>query len=186
MRTQNTETYQLRLKEYKTLFNELYKSLCLFSNKYVDDLEVSKDIVQDVFIKVWEDKIEFQSENKIKSYLYTSVKNKSLDYLKSKRYKTTDYLSITQIEQLETDSFFLREVVISETRYIIENAISTLPKKCSQIMRMSIRNFTNLEIAKELDISINTVKAQKRIAYKRMKPLLKEHFLLIAFIFSQQ
>jgi RNA polymerase sigma-70 factor (ECF subfamily) len=186
LEAKKADTYQLSLKDYKTLFDELYKSLCLFSNKYIGDLDVSKDIVQDIFIKVWEDKIEFQSECKIKSYLYTSVKNKSLDYLKSKRYKSTEYnISLAQIEEMDTDAFFLREVVIVETRLIIENAIGALPKKCSKIIRLSIRNFTNLEIAKELGISINTVKAQKRIAYKRMKPLLKEHFVLIAFIFSQ-
>jgi RNA polymerase sigma-70 factor (ECF subfamily) len=169
----------LTLKEYKSLFQKLYTSLCLFANKYVENIEVSKDIVQEVFIKVWEDKIEFQNENSIKSYLYTAVKNRSLDYLKSKRYKSTDHLPIKDLEKLETEPFFLREVVILETSNIIEEAINTLPNKCAQIIRMSIKSFTNMEIAKELGVSINTIKAQKRIAYKRLKPLLKEHFALL-------
>ena len=179
-----TITYTLTLKEYKSLFDKLYVSLCLFSNKYIDDLETSKDIVQDVFIKIWEQKIEFKNKDGIKSYLYTSVKNKSLDYLKSKHYKSTSHFSIKEIENLETESFFLREVVILETSKIIEDAINTLPYKCAQIIRMSIKELTNAEIAKELCLSINTIKAQKRIAYKRLKPILKEHFLLIAFIFD--
>jgi len=176
--------YKLTLKEYKSLFDKLYTSLCLFANKYLENLEVSKDIVQDVFIKIWEDKIEFQNENNIKSYLYTSVKNKCLDYLKSKRYRSTDHLSTGEIEQLETEPFFLREVVILETSSIIENAINTLPTRCAQIIRLSIKEFSNADIADELGISINTVKAQKKIAYKRLKPLLKDYFILIAFIFD--
>nr|WP_320020470.1 RNA polymerase sigma-70 factor [uncultured Draconibacterium sp.] len=175
--------YKLNLKEYKSLFNNLYVSLCLFANKYIENLEVSKDIVQDVFVKIWEDKTEFSNENKIKSYLYTSVKNKCLDYLKSKHFKTTDLLSIGEMEQLETEPFFLREVVIVETSKIIEEAISKLPNRCAQIIRLSIKSFSNEEIAKEMNISINTVKAQKKIAYKRLKPLLKDYFILIAFIF---
>jgi RNA polymerase sigma-70 factor (ECF subfamily) len=159
--------------------------LCVFANKYLDNLDTSKDIVQEVFIKIWEDKVSFQNENTIKSYLYTSVKNKSLDYLKSKQYKSTDNHSTKEIEKLETESFFLSEVVISETSVIIENAINTLPNKCAQIIRLSIKEYTNSEIAQELSISINTVKAQKRIAYQRLRPLLKEHFILILYIFTR-
>ena len=181
---EKTNTYQLSLKEYKNIFHVLYRSLCLFSNKYVENIDVSKDIVQDVFIKVWEDKIEFKNETNIKSYLYTSVKNKSLDYLKSKRYKSTDYLSSIKMEEIKTDAFFMREVVVLETSVIIEKAINTLPNKCAQIIRLSAKNFTNAEIAQKLSISINTVKTQKKIAYKRLKPILKEHFIFIAFIFT--
>ena len=82
------EPFILSLKEYKNLFEKLYSSLCLFANKYLDNLELSRDIVQDVFIKIWEDKIEFNDENTIKSYLYTSVKNRCLYYLKSKNHKS--------------------------------------------------------------------------------------------------
>ncbi|NHN25301.1 RNA polymerase sigma-70 factor [Flavobacterium jejuense] len=181
---QANKKYILSLKEYERLFDKLYTSLCLFANKYIGDLDQSKDIVQDVFVKVWEDNVGFQNENNIKSYLYTSVKNKSLDYLKSKRVKTTDNFPITEIAKLETESFFLREVVVLETSNIIENAINTLPNKCAQIIRLSIKDFTNTEIAEELDISINTVKAQKKIAYKRLRPLLKDYFILIAFVFD--
>ncbi|GAA3582350.1 RNA polymerase sigma-70 factor [Snuella lapsa] len=176
--------YKLTLKEYEGLFNKLYTSLCLFSNKYVTDLEASKDIVQDVFVKVWEDKIEFKDDHAIKSYLYTSVKNKSLDYLKSKRYKSTDHFATNEMEKMEKRSFFLREVVIIETSTIIDKAINSLPRKCAQIIRLSIKEFTNIQIAEELGISINTVKTQKKIAYKKLKPLLKDYFILIAFIFD--
>lgn len=174
--------HRLTLREYKVCFDKLYHSLCLFANKYVDDIDMAKDIVQDVFIRVWENKIEFRDENNVKSFLYTSVKNKSLDYLKSKRYKTTKKISVNDIELLETESFFLREVVVVETSNIIQNAINTLPNRCAQIIKLSVKNFTNAEIAEELNISIYTVKVQKRTAYKRLRPILKNHFALIAFI----
>ncbi|AXP80761.1 RNA polymerase sigma factor [Mariniflexile rhizosphaerae] len=180
----HSEPYQLTLKEYKKTFDSLYTLLCLFANKYLNDIEASKDIVQVVFIKIWEDNIEFRSEENIKSYLYTSVKNKSLDYIKSKRVTSTEKLSSIKIEDMETEPFYLREVVVLETHSIVEKAIKTLPKKCAQIIRLSINNFTNPEIATELGISINTVKAQKKIAYKKLKPILKDYLILIAFVFD--
>ena len=78
----------------------------------------------------------------------------------------------------------MREAIIIETSQIIDNAINTLPNKCAHIIRLSIKNLTNSEIANELGISINTVKAQKKIAYKKLRPLLKDSFILIAYIFS--
>ncbi len=171
-------------KEYKNLFHRLYPNLCLFANKYVGDLEASKDIVQEVFIKVWQDKVDLRNDSAIKSYLYTSVKNKSLDYLKSRRYKSTDVLPTVEFEKLEAESFFLREVMILETSNIIDEAINTLPNKCAQIVRLSIKSFSNNEIAKELGLSINTIKAQKRIAYKRLRPLLKD-YVAAAVIISE-
>ncbi len=174
--------YQLSLEEYRKLFQNQYKLLCLFSNRYIVDIEASKDIVQNVFIKIWEDKVLFKNKCSIKSYLYTSVKNKSLDYLKSKHYRSIDNVSNITMEELESNSFFMREVVILETSDIIEKAINTLPNKCAQIIRLSAKSLTNSEIALKLNISINTVKSQKKIAYKRLKPILKEHFVLVLLL----
>ncbi|PIF05793.1 MAG: RNA polymerase sigma-70 factor [Draconibacterium sp.] len=174
--------HKLSLTEYKDLFNQHYESLCLFAYSHISDLEVSKDIVQEVFIKIWEDNITFNHEKSIKPYLYTAVRNKSLDLLKSKHYKATQNKTSKEIEYLETEVVFLREVLINETSQIIESSINTLPPKCAAIMRFSLRGYTNNEIAEKLKISINTVKAQKKIAYKRLKPILKDYFILILFI----
>jgi len=174
----------LSIKEYKDVFDSLYGSLCVFSTNYVSDLEVAKDLVQDVFIKVWEDEIEFNNELAIKSYLYTSVKNKSLDFLKSKRVKITKHMPVEELDQLNKESFYLKEVIIEETSSRIEEAINTLPNKCAQIIRLSIKDLSNAEIAEHLKISVNTVKGQKKIAYKRLRPLLKNYFFIVAFAFQ--
>lgn len=181
---QNGDKYLLSIKEYKRLFDKLYPSLCIFANKYINDLDTSKDIVQDVFIKIWENETQFENENSVKSFLYTSVKNKSLDYLKSSHVKKIKNYSILELEKIDTESFFLSEVIISEASILIESAINTLPNKCAQIIRLSVKNFSNAEIAEDLGISLNTVKAQKKIAYKRLKPILKNYFSLIAYIFD--
>jgi RNA polymerase sigma-70 factor (family 1) len=176
--------HKLTLKQYNNVFKKQYSALCLFSNKYIDNLEISKDIVQEVFIKIWEDQIEFQDDNTIKSYLYTSVKNKSFNYVKSKEFKSTGPLPVKDIAELENDPFYFRELAIAETSSLIEKAVSTLPAKCALIIRLSLEGLSNAEIAEELGLAVNTIKAQKKIAYKRLKPLLKESFILIAFIFE--
>ena len=160
----------------------MYTSLCLFANKYIENLEASQDLVQDVFIRIWEEKIAFKNDKAIKSYLYTAVKNQSLDYLKSVYVRTTQSLDVQDISKWEADMFFHSEVVISDTNHILEKAITALPEKCAQIIRLSMKGMSNPEISEELKISVNTIKLQKKIAYKRLRPVLKDYFLLFAFL----
>lgn len=168
-----------RLKQYNALYNTLYTSLCLFSNKYVDDLDKSKDIVQEVFIKFWNTKIIFDDEVAIKSYLYVSVKNKSIDYLKSKEYRLTRSLDTINIFELESDSYFDKEFFIEEVSVVIEKAIENLPKKCREVVRLSMNGCKNKQISEELEISINTVKTQKKIAYQKLRTCLKTPYIEI-------
>jgi len=178
---QRKRSYGLTLAEYKKLFTAFYPTLCYFANKYTNNVEVSKDIAQDIFIKIWEDKIQFDSPDKVKSFLYTSVRNKSLDYLKSGQNRFIDKNETPDVE-IATETHFLREVMIAETTLIIENAISSLPKKCAQIIKLSIQEHTNDQIAEELSLSVNTIKAQKRIAYNKLRSLLKDVFSIIFFV----
>jgi len=171
------------MKEYKVLFDTFYTSLCLFSNKYLDDIDLSKDIVQEVFIKIWDQEIIFENEFTIKSCLYTSVRNKSLDYLRSKEYKVNRKLSIEDIKVLESDVYFEKEVLLEEYSRVVTRAIDTLPSKCKEIINLSLKGFKNEQISEELSISMNTVKTQKRIAYRKLRPLLKGYYILIAHIF---
>ncbi|WP_052958621.1 RNA polymerase sigma-70 factor [Maribacter thermophilus] len=182
--SQTKNVYTLSLRSYKDFYDTLYVSLCLFAKNYVQNLDLAKDLVQEVFIKVWEDKIEFKNEVAVKSYMYMAVKNKCLDLLKSKQFRSTENMSVEDMEELNSESFYLKEVVIEEVSSRIESAINTLPNKCAQVIRLSINGLTNPEIAQHLNISVNTVKAQKKIAYKKLKPLLKNYFALMAFVFD--
>ncbi|AXP80848.1 RNA polymerase sigma factor [Mariniflexile rhizosphaerae] len=160
------------LKDYNTLFKSLYPQLCVFAYKYLDNLEASKDVVQEVFIKVWEDKTTFQDESHTTGYFYKAVKNRCLNHLKSKRHLLTERYGQENPEIYETEEFLMSEAVVVETTVIIENAIKTLPAKAAQVIRLSIKDYTNDEIAKALSISVNTVKDHKKVAYRKLRKLL--------------
>ncbi len=72
----------LSLKEFKKVFEDLYPQLCLLAYQHLNNLEVSKDIVQDVFLRVWVDNIPFQNKNHISEYFHKTVKDICLDYTK--------------------------------------------------------------------------------------------------------
>lgn len=165
------------------MFDTYYSPLCNFAHKYLSDYDSCKDVVQEVFIKIWNKQINFKSETSQKSYLYTAVKNKALDVIKSKGYRSRDGLSSIELSVLQSDSYFAREVVLEESSRLIQEAVNSLPFKCKQIINLSLNGYKNDEISQELSISINTVKAQKRIAYGKLRILLKGAFFIIAPIF---
>lgn len=170
---------KISIRKYKALFNTFYDSLCLFANKYLDDIEVSKDLVQDVFIRVWDKEIGFDNDYAAKSYLYTAVKNRALDYLKSKAYRSRNPLEAADLKELESDTFFAREVLLEESSKIVREAVEMLPYKCKEIINLSLKGYKNDEISQTLSISVNTVKAQKRIAYSKLRVMLKGAFSVL-------
>ncbi|GAA3613138.1 RNA polymerase sigma-70 factor [Flavivirga amylovorans] len=166
------KTRQLTLKEFENIFNRLYDSLCLFAYKYVNDLDLSEDIVQNVFIKVWEDKVSFRDQDKVVGFFYTAVKNRALDFLRSKYAKDVKAYPSQDIETLQTEHYFLSEAIVLETSDVIERTIQLLPNKCAEVIRLSLEGFTNKEIAEEMNISIYTVKEYKKNAYQKFRETL--------------
>ena len=70
------------LKAFEMLYNKQYKSLCHFAQRFVFDLDTAREIVQDVFVRIWERRTSLPVKISLETYLYTSVRNKCLDYLK--------------------------------------------------------------------------------------------------------
>ena len=161
--------HPMSIEGYKSLFDTLYPPLCLFANKYLSDMETSKDVVQEVFIKVWEQKIQYINFYAVKSLLYKSVRNKCLDVLKSKYHKMGLLSSDIEDDHMMTEDFFLTQLTVVETYSQLEAAIKKLPEKCEKIIRLTLNEYTNKEIAEEMCISKNTVKSQKRIAYDKLR-----------------
>jgi RNA polymerase sigma-70 factor (family 1) len=165
---------------FKDLFNSFYPALCNFANTFVHDVQISEDFVQEVFISLWDYKKNFNDLLSLKSFLYKSVRNKSLNYLKHQ--KIIDKHFDTTVKDTENDAFYFDHIIEEETHRLIYNAINELPQNCKKILLLSINGLSNPEIAEDLNISVNTVKTQKAIAYKHLRIKLKELFLVILSI----
>tara|TARA_R110002049_G_scaffold138053_1_gene298062 strand:- start:257 stop:784 length:528 start_codon:yes stop_codon:yes gene_type:complete len=162
----------LSLREFEKIFERLYDRLCFFANKYVKDVDHSEDIVQDVFIKVWEKKLSFENQNKTDGFFYTAVRNKCLDFLRTTYAKDFKAYPTEELEILQTDTYFMFKVVQTETSALIEEAINSLPDQIAKVIRFSLENCTNKEIAEKMNISVNTVKSYKKNAYIKFRKTL--------------
>lgn len=169
--------------DFESCFKELYPSLCGFAFQYLKDRDVSEDIVQDAFMKVWDKYSQFNQFYKLKAFLYISVRNSSINYLENLKVANKYYESNSGYN-IEEDADFEMRIIENEVNMLLYKAIDSLPHQTQNIIRLSIGNKKNQEIADELNISIDTVKTLKKRAYKTLRDTLSDHYLTIALLLS--
>jgi len=169
-------------KELEKLFELYFTALCYFSKKITSDIDASKDIVHDVFINLWTKRDEIDLKKSVKSYLFTSVYNKSLNYLRDNK-KFSKNVELSDLNIASDNTKYDELIDNSLLNNKINNAINKLPKKCRRVFYLS--RFDNLkynEIANKLNISVKTVEAQISKALKILKFELKDYVKLIILL----
>jgi len=142
-------------------------------------MELSEDIVQSVFVKLWENKHSLKSES-IRFFLLNSVKNSCIDL--SRKKETQEKYTQRQISQDSDygDDFWAE----NELKEMIETAIGKLPPKCREIFKLSrYEGLKSDEIARKLQISQRTVETQITKALKILRNDLKDYLFQLFFIF---
>ncbi|MDE5573908.1 MAG: sigma-70 family RNA polymerase sigma factor [Muribaculaceae bacterium] len=151
-------------RDFELYFKRLYLPLGMYALRFVDDVAVSEDLVQDAFMKAWLYLENGGTIDNIQAFMYRSVRNGCLTWLRQQR-ETLDESFIPEVGEEEIDTSF-RDAKIWR-------AIDELPEKCRQIFLMSKQDgLSNEEIAIELDISIKTVKNQMTKALSRLREAL--------------
>ena len=167
------------IKAFEMLYNEQYIPLCHFSQRFVFDLDTAREIVQDVFVHIWEKRTSLPVEISLKPYLYTSVRNKSIDYLKHLNVENKfEKRRIREIQDPANNSFNTNDhpldgLITKELENSIKDAIENLPEKCKEIFKLSrFKGLKYREIAEELNISVKTVETQMSRAIESLKEKL--------------
>lgn len=173
------------VEAFSSLFDESYTALCFFSNKYLADMDASRSLVQQVFIDLWSSRQKINIKTSLKTYLYSSVKNRSIDYL---RKKERHIALIENYENVNTTPFqdLVEEAELNER---INSSIHKLPDKCREIFTLCrFEGLKYAEIAEKLNISVKTVEMQMGIALKKMRDSLSDYqvFSLVVFVFRKK
>lgn len=167
------------LKSFEKLFRELFKPLCGFSLKYVGDLDEAKGLVHEVFVSVWEKFESLPADTNYHSYLYTSVRNRSLNYIRDRK-KTVMFENVAEHELSESND----PLVAAELETEIEMAIQSLPEKCRMVFELNrMEGLKYAQIAEKIGISIKTVEGQMSKALSVLREHLKEFLSLFIFLF---
>lgn len=180
-----------RYTDFESVYLAYFSKMKYFAKVYVLSDEEAENIVQDVFTELWEKKEILTVPVNLIAYLFTSVKNKCLNYLRHQvvRQEASDLIreehrlamkaSLNSLELFDQNTFSEEDMA-----RIVENALNSLTERCRQIFVMSkMEGKKQKEIAVELNISVNTVETQMGIAYKKLRNELKDYLPLLLFLF---
>jgi len=165
------------IKAFKQFFESFYPSVCVFAKKYLNDINLAEDIAQEAFIEFWKQKGNFADLKAMKGFIYTVTRNKCLNHIKIRGIRE----NILKKEFSLKDNFY--ELILEEETYrIVHQAVNKLAPQGRRIVWLSLEGIKNFEIAERLNISVNTVKTLKKIAYRELRILLKDNVFALLLL----
>jgi RNA polymerase sigma-70 factor, ECF subfamily len=169
-------------QNFKRLFDENFHHLVLSAFRYLNDYDQASDIVQDVFVKVWQNSEQVMHMTDLKGYLYKAVRNSSLNFLKHVKVREKFVVDFEKsgISAVQSHEDFLTE---EETKIRVHQAVNKLPDTWREAFVLS--KYDNLkyhEIAEEMHISQKTVEKYISKALHFLRKELKDLLLVSIFI----
>lgn len=184
--TEDTVLFQLLRKGNKRAFTIIYnrynKMLYALAFRYLKDCDLSEDIVQQVFTKLWEFYPDITVTVSLRNYLYTMTKNMILNQIRDNNHSLVQNYQIAQSSEIYEDNL-LSVIEEKELMSIFYQAIDMLPeqKKAVCILKME-EKMSNQDIAQRMNISINTVKTHYAQAIKLLRMYMDKLLIIIISI----
>ena len=149
---------------FEILFQKYYATLCLLSKRYTKDTASARDVVQALFIRLWEQRADIHIEVSLKAYLFRAVKYNSIRYLDNDR---KIGIRMDEIPENGNDPEFFDHIEYTELQRVILDTVETLPEQCRRVFTMSrFENLKHADIAEKLNISVKTVESHITKALK--------------------
>lgn len=168
---------------YKYLYDNYYASLCRYAKRFLADMAGEEDVVQDIFVKLWERDGEFSDIKGVSAYLYRAVHNACLIKLRDNRELSGRNLELlglnTEYDSVDTERFLIQEEYYRQ----LHVALQALSTQRREIILLSLQGKKIEEIATLMGISVNTVKTLKRKTYIHLRAnLSKEVWLFFCLL----
>jgi RNA polymerase sigma-70 factor (ECF subfamily) len=162
----------LDIRLFEKFFRKHYTSFCLLAYRYLNDKDMAQEIVQDVFVRIWERRNQLTVKGSLTAYFYLAIKNTCINFLKHKKIEAFFARDFIQNHPAEAVDDSWNEELAAK----IAQAIELLPPQRKKIFLMS-RNegMKYQQIAEALNISVKTVEAQMGLALKQLRTQLKDY-----------
>lgn len=171
---------------YPYLHDTYYNSLVYFSLSIIPDQQQAEDIAVDSLVKLWQLPTRFETTGKLKSYLFTLVRNASLNYLKHLRIRERSE-SVLSGPEVMVDSKLEALIVESDLMRLVHQEIARLPASYREVVELLyIEDLSSAEAAAQLGISMDNLRQRKGRAIKELKSeLIRKGFseLLLSVLF---
>ncbi|GJM35352.1 MAG: hypothetical protein DHS20C18_43530 [Saprospiraceae bacterium] len=157
-----------QVKALEVIFHRFQPVLVGYARQLVHSAEDAREVVQDVFLAVWNNRENLKLDESLKAYLFTATRNKCYNHLRKRRLDTVEMNE--SVPEAYQDQEVEGKLHTDELKALIYDEINTLPERCRNIFLLSREeDLTNKAIAEKLNISVKTVENQMTIALKRLR-----------------
>jgi RNA polymerase sigma-70 factor, ECF subfamily len=172
------------IKAFDFLFNSYYAMLCVYAKDLLKIPQIAEEIVQDVFLKFWNNRSALSVKTSVKGYLYKMVHNHCLNYIRDhstqktiKEYSIEDIKSRLDLLETDTSNSVLDDLLSDQIEDDLNEAIDSLPEQSRKIFCMCrFQGLSYSEAANQLNISVSTVKTLMLRSMEKLKEKLEKHF----------
>jgi RNA polymerase sigma-70 factor (ECF subfamily) len=178
-------------RAYSILIRLYFHPLTIYAKGILIDFEQAKDVVQEVFIKIWNSSGAININTSLKSFLYKTVHNACIDYLRKEKSRTTlksisydDLQFRLKVFDIQENESFFDTMFSDELELELRREIEQLPPQCKEIFILNrYGQLSYNDISEKLGISLSTVKTQMgRAMQKLMKVMLKHLHFFVSFV----
>ena len=171
-------------KRFEVFYKKYYRPLFTVAYRYVGNTEIAEEIVHDVFITIWNKADQLNIQSSMKSYLFRSIVNSSLNHIKKEKTKSEKQSAYEiavgqELDNVEDETNEAEEKLLKG----LEDALELLPDKCKQVMYLSrFGKLKQQDIADQMEISIKTVKNHLTYGFKKLREHLEKHQQLTIWV----
>lgn len=190
MDMENLHIQKNNKSDFSRVYSIYFPKLVRFAREFVLSTEDAENVIQDIFIYLWEHQELLDTLTNLNAFLFTLVKNKCIDQLRHRKLlerKREEFKTVfdkeIQLKLYALQQFDENALSNEDIEIILDNAINSLPEKCREVFILSrMEGLKNREIAERLNISAKTVENQMTTAIRKLRVELKDYLPLFIFI----
>ena len=168
---------------FKSLFERYYAALCLFAKRYIEELTVREDIVQEVFVGLWERRQGLDVNVSAENYLLTCVKNRCLNYLRHQEVRQAYAEQVANCPLYELDQSDEQLYDLQELEQLLADALERLPMEYRVAFEMNrLEGHSLEEVAARLGVSVRTIERYRDKALAILQKELKDYLPLLLLL----
>lgn len=165
------EEIRISKSNFDFIFETYFSRLVKYANSFLSDSSLSEDLVQEVFLRLWEMRNELQIKSSLKEYLFRSVRNKCINNRRDR--KLEGIYPNDSTHQTSEDQLVFIQSNMEDNFHMLYQAMEHLTPKRQQILHYGLFGLKNQEIAEIMGVSVNTLKTQKIHAYRKLRTMLE-------------
>jgi RNA polymerase sigma-70 factor (family 1) len=160
---------------FSTIFNAYYRDMVMFALSFTHEPDIAEEIVQETFVKLWEEHSKLKINESLRSYLLKSVQNRCIDWFRHKKVRQihmNEVIHNSVLFEYDTDNYMLR----SELEDKIKKTLLLIPPDCREAFRMNRdEGLKYQEISEKLNVSVRTIEVRIGKALHLLREHLKDY-----------